>query len=87
MARTWWPSSLAAMTDLGVTVGEYELEATWTDDDPVTRDAIRNALCLFWGPTPASRGDEPRAAAPVAVVAKLEDVAPLANLEIGRAHV
>ncbi|WP_255192514.1 cyclophilin-like family protein [Natronobeatus ordinarius] len=42
-----------------------------------------NALCLFWGPTPASRGDEPRAASPVNVVARLEDVAPLAGLEGG----
>lgn len=33
-----------------------------------------NALCLFWGPTPASRGEEPRAASPVAVVAELTDV-------------
>ncbi len=24
-----------------------------------------NAICLFWGPTPASVGDEPRAASPV----------------------
>jgi len=24
-----------------------------------------NALCIFFGPTPASRGDEPRAASPV----------------------
>ena len=32
-----------------------------------------NALCLFWGPTPASEGDEPRAASPVNVVAALED--------------
>lgn len=36
-----------------------------------------NALCLFWGPTPASEGDEPRAASPVNVVATLDDVAPL----------
>lgn len=41
------------------------------------------ALCLFWGPTPASRGDEPRAAGPVAVVAELEDVAPLRSLDGG----
>jgi hypothetical protein len=41
------------------------------------------ALCLFWGPTPASREDEPRAAGPVAVVATLEDVSPLASLEGG----
>jgi hypothetical protein len=36
-----------------------------------------NALCLFWGPTPASRGGEPRAASPVNVVAQLDDVDPL----------
>ena len=28
-----------------------------------------NAICLFWGPTPASTGDEPRAASPVNVFA------------------
>ncbi|WP_336363125.1 cyclophilin-like family protein [Halalkalicoccus salilacus] len=27
-----------------------------------------NAICLFWGPTPASEGERPRAAAPVNVV-------------------
>lgn len=40
-----------------------------------------NALCVFWGPTPASRGEEPRAASPVNVVARIEDVAPLADLD------
>lgn len=40
-------------------------------------------LCLFWGPTPASLEDEPRAAAPVTVVAELEDTDPLAGLEGG----
>lgn len=39
-----------------------------------------NALCLFWGPTPASEGEEPRAASPVNVVARLEDVGPLEAL-------
>lgn len=42
-----------------------------------------NALCLFWGPTPASTGDEPRAASPVNVVAIVRDVAPLADLDGG----
>jgi len=42
-----------------------------------------NALCLFWGPTPASDGSEPRAAAPVAVVAELDDVTPLESLDGG----
>ena len=42
-----------------------------------------NALCLFWGPTPASEGDEPRAASPVNVVASLDDVAPLEAVRDG----
>lgn len=40
-------------------------------------------LCLFWGPTPASQDGEPRAAAPVTVVARLEDVASLSDLKGG----
>lgn len=31
-----------------------------------------NAVCLFWGPTPASTGDEPRAASPVNVFARAD---------------
>lgn len=42
-------------------------------------------LCLFWGPTPASGGDEPRAASPVNVVARVTDVSALAAVE-GDAH-
>jgi len=42
-----------------------------------------NALCLFWGPTPASTGAEPRAASPVNVVARLDDIAPLSDLSGG----
>jgi len=36
-----------------------------------------NAFCIFWGPTPASEGDEPRAAS---------DVVPIGNLtgNVGR---
>jgi hypothetical protein len=30
------------------------------------------AFCIFWGPTPASHGDEPRAASPVNPFGKLE---------------
>lgn len=36
-----------------------------------------NAVCLFWGPTPASHGEEPRATAPVTVVARITDTAVL----------
>jgi hypothetical protein len=39
--------------------------------------------CLSWGPTPASEGDEPRAAAPVNVVARVDDASALAAVEGG----
>lgn len=115
------------MADLRLTVGDHELTAEWTGENPTTRDALAdalplvgdaarwgeelyvrtgvdvpaenaredvpvgavaywpqgNALCLFWGPTPASPGDKPRAASPVNVVARLADVAPLEELEGG----
>jgi len=31
------------------------------------------ALCIFFGPTPASRGSEPRAASPIAPVGQIEN--------------
>ena len=42
-----------------------------------------NVLCLFWGPTPASDGDEPRATSPVNVVARVTETEPLADLAGG----
>ncbi|AXG10297.1 cyclophilin-like fold protein [Haloplanus rubicundus] len=41
------------------------------------------AVCLFWGPTPASTGTQPRAASPVNVVAQLDDITPLSRLPDG----
>lgn len=32
-----------------------------------------NALCLFWGPTPVSNGDECRAASPVNIVGSINE--------------
>jgi hypothetical protein len=43
-------------------------------------------LCLFWGPTPASEGTEPRAASPVNVVARMRDASVLTAVD-GGAHV
>lgn len=31
-----------------------------------------NAFCIFWGPTPASRGDQPMAASPVNLLGKID---------------
>lgn len=45
-----------------------------------------NALCLFWGPTPASTGENPAAASPVSVVAIVDTVSPLQTVD-GNAHV
>ena len=42
-----------------------------------------NVLCLFWGPTPASEDDEPRATSPVNVVARVTDTEPLTEIEGG----
>ena len=40
-----------------------------------------NALCIFFGPTPASSGREPRAASPVNPIGRLiDDAAPLKAL-------
>jgi len=42
------------------------------------------ALCLFFGPTPVSRGLQPRAASPVNVVGKLQgDPSPLRGVQDG----
>ena len=115
------------MSDLRVTVDDIELDATWTDENPDTREAIGdalplegdaarwgdelyfrtdvdvpaenaraevpvgslaywpqgNAVCLFWGPTPASQGDEPRAASPVNVFGQVEDVSALLEVDAG----
>ena len=42
-----------------------------------------NAVCLFWGPTPASTGEEPRAASPVNLVALLDDPGKVDAIEGG----
>jgi hypothetical protein len=42
-----------------------------------------NALCLFWGPTPASVDETPRAASPVNVVARVADVSALSAVDGG----
>ncbi len=40
-----------------------------------------SVLCLFWGPTPMSEGDEPRASSSVNVVARVDDVSALGDVE------
>jgi len=42
-----------------------------------------NSLCVFWGPTPASVNDEPRAAGPVAPVGHTESAEQLSSVNPG----
>lgn len=79
-AATRWGDELYFRTDIDVPPEDARTEV------PVGAVAYwpqGNAICLFWGPTPASRGDEPRAAAPVNVIAVLDDVEPLTRLDGG----
>jgi len=52
------------------------------DEEPESRAEVEvgtiafwppgNAFCIFWGPTPASRGSQPVAASPVNVLGKID---------------
>ena len=79
-AATRWGDELYFSTPVDVPPEETQTEV------PVGAVAYwpqGNAVCLFWGETPASRDGEPRAAAPVSVVARIDDVAPLRSLSDG----
>lgn len=45
------------------------------------------ALCLFWGPTPASRGEECRAASPVNIVGRVLEPERLRQLRARKVEV
>ena len=53
-----------------VTVGSEDAQQT-VDIGDIAYWPPGKALCIFFGPTPASRGREPRAASPVNVFAKM----------------
>ena len=75
-----WGEELYFRTDVDVPAEDAQAEV------PVGSIAYwpqGNAVCLFWGPTPASRGEESRAASPVNVVAELDDVGPLSRVDGG----
>lgn len=77
---TRWGDELYFRTDVDVPAEDAQTEV------PVGAIAYwpqGNAICLFWGPTPASHGDEPRAASPVNVIAVLDDIEPLTHLDGG----
>lgn len=63
-----------------VDVGE---EDAWAEVEPgtVAYWPQGNSLCIFWGPTPASTGEKPKAASPVNVVGRIGDVSKLEQVE------
>lgn len=77
---TRWGDELYFGTDVDVPPEETQTEvsvgaiAYWPQG---------NAICLFWGATPASVDDEPRAASAVNVVAELADTSPLEAIDGG----
>ena len=67
-----------------VTVSNDETAADVVDKGAVAYWPPGNALCLFWGPTPASRGDEIRPASAVNVCGMIEgDATQLADAPNG----
>lgn len=78
-----WGEELYASVDVAASP-----ETTGAEVDPgaIAYWPSGPAICLFWGPTPASRGDEPRAASPVGVVAKVQDPEALAEIPPGGAR-
>lgn len=73
-----WGDELYFETPVDVAEGDSSEEvpvggvAYWPDG---------NAVCVFWGPTPASSGSDPRAASPVNLFAKIQDVTGLEELD------
>ena len=55
-----------------VEAGEADDAKATVDKGAVAYWPPGNALCLFWGPTPMSRGDEIRPASPVNVLGAIE---------------
>ena len=78
-----WGDELYAPVDVSVTP-----ETTGTEVEPgaLAYWPAGPALCLFWGPTPASHAEEPRAASPVGVVARVRDPDALAGLALDSAR-
>lgn len=73
-----WGDELYFGTDVDVPAEETALEvpvgtlAYWPEG---------NAVCIFWGATPASTTDTPRAASPVSPIAHLDDPTPLDGVD------
>jgi hypothetical protein len=78
-----WGEELYASVDVAASPATTDAEV---DPGAIAYWPSGAAICLFWGPTPASGGDEPRAASPVGVVAQVRDVEALSAIPAGGAQ-
>ena len=67
-----WGDEYYGRIDSDLGVGEAEDAREVMEVGELAYWPVGNALCVFFGPTPASEGDEPRAASPVNPVGRLE---------------
>lgn len=74
---TKWGDELYIMTDVDASP---ETTQTIVEPGSLAYWPAGPAICLFWGPTPVSSGAAPEAASPVAVIATINDISPLATI-------
>ena len=67
-----WGDEYYGRIDADLGVGEAEDAREVMGVGELAYWPVGNALCLFFGPTPASEGPEPRAASPVNPIGRLE---------------
>jgi hypothetical protein len=67
-----WGDEYYGRIDADLGVGEADDAREVMEVGELAYWPVGNALCVFFGPTPASEGGEPRAASPVNPVGQLE---------------
>ena len=75
---------MAGRIDWRVSVTPIQTQTDSDSTDIVNQGSVAfwppgNAVCLFWGPTPASTGDECRAASPVNNVGSINEELEILN--------
>lgn len=73
-----WGDELYMMVEVEVDAMETQLTV---EPGTIAYWPAGPAVCLFWGPTPASTDGQPTAASPVARVGTVEDIAPLTDID------
>lgn len=73
--------------EVPVVVAQEDDATDVVDQGTVAYWPAGNCLCLFWGPTPASRGDECRAASAVNIVGHVLNPEELPKLSVSKVRV